>query len=192
MKVKNLIIGCWVTSVTLFACSTSEPHTQNKQLTPKEESTATELLSPIKTSAKQSNYRVNTSASGKPYYHLSYVLNSNNIVQIERYTWQEFEQNGGQFEVTLDKAGFPIPAPNCKSNLLLRMPWVPPGTNLSAKYQLYQAILAVQSAQAESVTVAVELNPYVQTTLDGLALTQCNIFFRHANHQYVPHTESLH
>ena len=167
------VVSLWVLSSILLACSTGSKHSPAKELT------------------QQSSYRVNYTASGKPYYHLSYVLNSENLLKVEVYSSQEFEQNGGQFEVELEKSTFPIPAPNCKSNLILRMPWVPPGADLSVKYKIYQAILAVHLAQAETVSVVLELNPYVKETHQGIELTQCNIFFRHANSAYVPHTESL-
>jgi Fe-S cluster assembly scaffold protein SufB len=139
----------------------------------------------------EAKYTTNYAASGKPYYHMSYVLNAQNIVSVEQLTKQEFMQNGGQFEVRIDKSAFPIPAPNCQSELILRMPWVPPNQDLSKKYQLYQGINAVRTHQAENLEIVVELNPYVQVTEQGITLTQCNLFFRHANSHYVPHTNPL-
>lgn len=181
MKIKRLIVvGLWIISSSLVACSAGS-HAPEEPLPEQSRNTVNHVNS----------YTTNFTASGKPYYHLIYVLNSENLLQVENYSLQEFEQNGGQFEVLLEKNAFPIQAPNCKSNLILRMPWVPPGTDLSLKYQLYQAILAVHSAQSDSVSIVLELNPYVQKTEQGLELTQCNIFFRHANSEYVPHTKSL-
>jgi hypothetical protein len=174
LKIKWLIVlGIWVLTLTLFACSAINQDTPEKQFT------------------QQHGYTINYTASGRPYYHLMYVLDSENLLQVEDYSWQEFEENGGQFEVQLEKSVFPIHAPNCNSNLILRMPWVPPGNDLTTKYQIYKAILAVHLAQAGKVSVVLELNPYVQQTDLGIELSQCNIFFRHANSQYVPHTSSL-
>jgi hypothetical protein len=136
-------------------------------------------------------YTTNYSVSGEPYYHLHYLLNSENLLEIESYSQQEFKQNGGQFEVLLKRSAFPVASPNCHSNLILRMPWVPPGSDLSAKYDLYQNILAVHSQRLDTVTVFIELNPYVQENEQGITLTQCNVFFRHANSQYIAHTQSV-
>jgi len=178
LKHNNLVVaGVWVFSASLFACTAGKQQNIQKLASEKVNETV--------------SYVTNYSASGKPYYHLSYELNSENLLQLEQYTSQEFEQNGAQFEVILEKSTFPIKAPNCKSNLILRMPWVPPNTDLSSKYHLYQAILAVHMRKVDSVSIVLELNPYVRKTEQGIELTQCNIFFRHANSGYVTHTKSL-
>ncbi|WP_081429952.1 hypothetical protein [Paraglaciecola sp. T6c] len=182
---KTLSVGLWVLLPCLSACSTSSQPNQQERSTQQIENSATQVID-IKP-----KYVTNFSASGKPYYHLSFTLDIENVVQVERYTVQEFEQNGGQFEVLLKKSAFPIQAPNCNSNLILRMPWVPSSVDLTLKYQLYKSILAVSLGQTEHVSVVVELNPYVQETEQGLELTQCNLFFRHANSRYVPHTRSV-
>ena len=183
---KTFTVGLWVFLSCLSACSTNSQHTQQKRLT--EQSN----YSVVQATDNKPKYVTNYTASGKPYYHLKFVLDSENLLQVERYTLQEFEQNGGQFEVLLKKSAFPIQAPNCNSNLILRMPWVPPDVDLTLKYQLYQSILAVYLGHSEQVSVVLELNPYVQESQQGIELTQCNIFFRHANAKYVPHTESYH
>lgn len=187
---KLTIAGLWCLSLSLYACSSDRQHSAEKQLAEQQATDTVDYITEDKTDST-ANYTTNYAASGKPYYHLRYALNSENLLQVDRYSLAEFEQNGGQFEVLLDKSFFPIQTPNCKSSLILRMPWVPPDKDVTAKFQLYQAILAVHLQQANSASVVLELNPYVQETERGLELTQCNVFFRHANSEYVSHTESL-
>lgn len=137
------------------------------------------------------HYVVNQAKDGKTYYHLSYQLKGSNLVKIDQLSEQKFKDNGGQFEVRIKKDLFPIKAPACKSDIILRMPWAPPNYDPGAKYTLYKNIVKVFQGEKESIRVAIELNPYVEMKNSELSLTQCNVFFRHADHEYVPHTKSL-
>ena len=134
---------------------------------------------------------------GKEYYHLEYVLKKENIASIDALTDSQFKINGGQFEVKIDKSMFPIDAPNCKSNIILRMPWTNPEfanyeVIIDEKYSVYKEIQkVVNSSEADSVAVVIELNPYVKLQGDKPELTQCNVFFRNANGRYIPYTGSL-
>lgn len=136
-------------------------------------------------------YVVNFGKNDKTYYHLMFELNQTNIVDIDHFTEQQFQQNGGQFELRISKGDFPISAPKCNSEIILRMPWVPSGYDLTKKFQLYQKILAVSNTNEEAVVVAIELNPYVAQDANGIFLTNCNVFFRQANHQYIEHIDAL-
>lgn len=136
-------------------------------------------------------YHTNYSSSGKAYYHIGYELTSKNLLAVETLTKEEFILHGGQFELRIDKTDFPIDSPSCPLGLILRMPWVPSQHDLSMKYTLYQNIVASQKNKASSQYVVIELNPYIERTDQKLTLTQCNIFFRHANYRYVPHTGPL-
>ncbi|GAD03598.1 hypothetical protein [Agarivorans albus] len=76
------------------------------------------------------------------------------------------------------------------------MPWT--NSDLSAaklfideKYNVYKAIVDASKSEGSNVDVYIELNPYVQMTGDNFELTECNVFFRHANDQYIPKTGSL-
>lgn len=143
----------------------------------------------------KSELRVNTSKNGRLYYHLLFTINAGNLVKIETLSEKQFKQNGGQFEVLLRKKGFPIEAPNCKSDIILRMPWIPSQSKLTQKYLLYKNIVALTHDQTDAVTVAIELNPFVKVDErvdeNGLHLTACNVYFRHANNRYIPHTLSI-
>jgi hypothetical protein len=134
---------------------------------------------------------------GKEYYHLEYALKKENIVSLDALTDAQLKINGGQFEVKINKSVFPIDAPNCKSSIILRMPWTNPELAnyevlIDEKLSAYNEIKKViNSSEADLVVVVVELNPYVRLKNNKLELTQCNVFFRHANGRYIPHTGNL-
>jgi hypothetical protein len=112
------------------------------------------------------HYVVNNGKSGKSgalYYHLLFTLNTGNLTKFEVLSERQFKQNGGQFEVLLKEQSFPIAAPDCKSNIILRIPWVAGQLGLAQKYLLYKTIMALTDNQKGTVTVAIELNPYVKT-----------------------------
>ncbi|GGB22496.1 hypothetical protein [Agarivorans gilvus] len=139
---------------------------------------------------------VTTTSNGKNYYHMKLSLNNQSISSIKEFREAQFVMNGGQFEVRVQQNSFPIKAPNCKGDLILRMPWT--NSDLSAadvfideKYNVYKAIVDASKSEGSNVDVYIELNPYVQMTGDGFELTECNVFFRHANGQYIPKTGKL-
>jgi hypothetical protein len=109
------------------------------------------------------HYVVNNGKSGALYYHLLFTLNTGNLTKFEVLSERQFKQNGGQFEVLLKEQSFPIAAPDCKSNIILRIPWVAGQLGLAQKYLLYKTIMALTDNQKGTVTVAIELNPYVKT-----------------------------
>lgn len=135
-------------------------------------------------------YTINISQSGKHYYHLMYELNSDNLLGLESLTKEQFRIGGGQFEVIIKKALFPIDAPNCKTDIILRMPWSENKQAIEKKYKIYNNIKLLKKYN-RSVNIAIELNPYVEKSLDRIKLTQCNVFFRHANNEYIPHINGL-
>ena len=139
----------------------------------------------------EANYVVNIGKNDTLYYHLSFTINADNLVKIETLSEKQFKQNGGQFEVLLKKQAFPIEAPNCKSDIILRMPWIASQLGLTQKYLLYESIVTLIHNQKDAVTVAIELNPYVKPDKNELLLTGCNVYFRHASNQYIPHTLSI-
>ena len=136
-------------------------------------------------------YTVNLGGNGKTYYHLLYELSPKNLLSVERVSQQQFVANGGQFELLINKAEFPIPAPQCKSDIILRMPWVAPQHDVSEKYQLYLAIVNLADTQQGRVPVAIELNPYIEKNEDGIQLQHCNVFFRHSRNHYISHIHAL-
>jgi len=136
---------------------------------------------------KQGEVVTSTSKSGKQFYHLAYKITADNMVKIDQLTKQQFYDAGGQFEVFLNKQKFPVSAPKCKSNIILRMPWSEEANHaIDTKYALYQQLTAIKPGNPDGVTVYIELNPYVKKDGDAFALTQCNVFFRHNNGDYLP------
>lgn len=134
------------------------------------------------------------------YYHLEYSLTRNNFVSFAEMSEQDFLIEGGQFEFEISRATFPIAAPACSGNLLIRMPRGEVDSsagrqNAGKKHQLYQALLAMYKGEltaASAVPVVLELNPYVERLSRGrYELTACNLFFRHLDGRYIPYTGRL-
>jgi hypothetical protein len=125
-----------------------------------------------------------------PYYHLRLMLTA---TMIDFAASDRRARSGGQFELRLRPEHFPIPAPHCRSSLILRMPWTAPtvpdaAAKIAVKQALLARILALEQAPQAVVWVVVELNPYVQVvsrTPLRLQLTQGNVFFRHAFGGYI-------
>jgi len=128
-----------------------------------------------------------------PYYHLRYDLTA---AGIDFPASSKSARSGGQFEIRLRPQRFPIPAPRCHGELILRMPWTPPDVQdadakIEVKRQLLARIRALAEAPGDVVTVVLEMNPYVEVVSRDplrLQLTQCNLFFRQAQGGYVDHT----
>jgi hypothetical protein len=130
------------------------------------------------------------------YYHLRLALKADSIdfAQSDR-----FSRSGGQFELKLRRQNFPVPAPNCRGAIILRMPWTPPDAveaekKIAVKENLLKHILALQEHSQAILPIVIELNPYVEIVSRKplkLQLTQCNVFFRDAHGEYVDHTGPL-
>jgi len=128
-----------------------------------------------------------------PYYHLRFGLTA---ADIDFSASDRTARSGGQFQLRLRPQRFPVPAPRCRGDLILRMPWTPPdvpdaAAKIAAKQQLLARIRALAEAPGEVVTVVLELNPYVEVVSRDplrIQLTQCNVFFRQALGGYVDHT----
>lgn len=125
------------------------------------------------------------------YYHLKYKLTNNNFV-LSRHN-NEFTIENGQFEIFIDQTQFPISAPNCKDRLILRMPATLKSDknyieSIQRKELLYKEIKSVYQKKIHSLTVIIELNPYVKVTSRRpleLELENCNIFFRTRKNHYI-------
>ena len=130
------------------------------------------------------------------YYHIQYELTA---AAIDYSKSDRLASSGGQFEIRLRPEYFPVPAPNCRGSLILRMPWTAPNTpkaaeKIAVKQDLLKRILAIEQNPDAVVPVVFELNPYVEIisrTPVQLQLTQCNIFFRNAFGGYVDYTGPL-
>jgi hypothetical protein len=143
--------------------------------------------------AESSNV-ITSTTNNRDYHHLKYTLSKENIISVDLLTKEQFVLRRGQFEVLLKKAEFPIDAPYCKSDLILRMPGTDPDyvdskMFVEEKFDIYNAIRNIQQSEKNSSKdIYVELNPYVKIKNGEFQLTQCNIFFRQAYGRYIPQT----
>ena len=109
------------------------------------------------------------------YYHMKFELLSGQYELNAEYGFNK----GGQFEVFVPKEHFPIAAPKCKENIIIRMPH---SKSESKKRALFDSLSA-----SKSVTVTLELNPYInvlKTSPLEIELQYCNVFFRHRAGDY--------
>lgn len=123
-----------------------------------------------------------------PARELSVMITAKDIVSISRtkeIPRSEFDDDYyGQFEVFVPKDHFPVPAPNCKKNIILRMPGVAPNdpsrsAKLDARWDLFQYLHAVKEGKKESILVYVASGPYMKTKKGGTReLEYCNAFIK--------------
>lgn len=110
---------------------------------------------------------------------VSVRLNKGDIVAMisgEPVTKEAFVADWGQF---------PIPAPNCLKNIILRMPAVAPDDparteKLSVQWALFQRVLAVKRAGRTSVNLALAREPYLKDRSGHLQLEYCNAYISSA------------
>lgn len=129
------------------------------------------------------------------YYHMRFELKEQ-VIDFDHS--DRASRSGGQFEIRIKREQFPLAAPHCKAPLILRMPWTPSTIagakeKIAKKQALLKRILALQGDAASSLWIVIELNPYVKVVRQKpltLQLTQCNIFFRDYNGEYVDDTNS--
>lgn len=143
--------------------------------------------------------------NGYPFYHVEHILKAGEFTTTHpeefidpRYPDTkrecEFGENGF-FTIYVSKAHFPIDAPNCKSKWLkLTMPGRSTEAGIQGKRYLWNQIKSVESGEMNELTVIVELNPYASITSAEpftVELDYCNISFRTAWGEYIPHTEKI-
>jgi hypothetical protein len=110
------------------------------------------------------------------YYHMSHQFEPG------KYTLNLDDgfDKGGQFEVLVPKEYFPVPAPYCPKNILIRMP---SSHNLEKKKSLYDLLMR----GSDKIDVVLELNPHfigISTDPSELELLFCDVFFRHKDDDY--------
>jgi len=129
-----------------------------------------------------------------PYYHMRFDMTA---AAIDFSRADRSVGPGGQFTIRVRAARFPVPAPSCRGDLVLRMPWTAPGVpeaerKVAAKAALLDRLLALEHTPEGRVPVVLELNPYVRVMSQSpltLQLTQCNVFFRQVAGGYVDDTD---
>ena len=104
-------------------------------------------------------------------------------------------QDNGYFNIYLKKDSFPVTAPSCQSNWLkLTMKGSDAPNSLTRKRELWSKIQKVDSGELDQLQIIIELNPYVRIISADpleLELDYCNLWFRCAYGEYVPHTEAI-
>ena len=113
-------------------------------------------------------------------------LTQQNIVAIEpgkEISREKFEQGmGGLFEVRIPKKLFPIPAPHCRENVILRIIGVDPDSpdskmKLEFRWQLFQSLQAVMEGRIAGIDVPLDTGPYMKFDKQGNpALEWCNAY----------------
>ena len=140
------------------------------------------------------NVKIHTSKTKlQAYYHIEYEITPDNFVMPKPISDDVLKADGGQFEVYIKKHLFPINAPHCKKEIILRMPWTKSSLKnasqfIEEKVALYKKLLDVSEGKRSDLKVIIELNPYVQVTSTNplnVELTQCNVFFRSSHGRYI-------
>lgn len=124
-----------------------------------------------------------------------FKLTKKNIVSIKPgkgISREMFDQErGGDFEVRIPKAMFPISAPNCQEDILLAIPVVPPSVAGSSRNQnllnqdrwkLFQSLHAVAQGKMTRVEVLLALDVWVAVEFDRQdgrpMLRSCDAYIR--------------
>lgn len=155
-------------------------------------------LSTTSCAATDSNLNISVSKGKyKDYYHIQLNLKDipfsiskdNNGKNYSTYSEQDLIGNGGQFEILIPVDHFPIPAPNCRSNIIARMPWTNPSI-LNSKDLIKVKIDLLNRLKSNNgdLTVTLELNPYVKVLSKQpleLELKNCNAFYRQSKGRYI-------
>jgi len=140
---------------------------------------------------------VNSGKYDIKFYHINYTLSTGNFVLVEDST-----EDDGFFEILVNKEAFPIPAPNCRNKIILRMPSssnmalfssnieerTDAEKSVELKKALHHQIKEVAEGKLKELNVVVELNPYVRVTSSEplkLQLDFCNVYFRTYHNYYV-------
>jgi len=143
--------------------------------------------------------------NGRQYFHLAHTLRKGDfsLTHPDEFFDPKYPDikgacelgANGYFTIYIRKQLFPIPAPNCKSDWLkLTMKGSNDLSKIKSKYELWNQIQEVESGEWDQLQVIIELNPYV-TIISAdplkLELDYCNLWFRCAYDQYIPHTDPI-
>ena len=113
------------------------------------------------------------------------LLNKSSDVQVSSdaaATAAELAKDWGQFEFSVPRDRFPLPAPNCKGRIKIRLIALPPDaerrdTLLAERWSLLKDLRDVQAGRELAVDLTLDLAHYVQRQSDGtVRLKYCNAF----------------
>lgn len=144
-------------------------------------------------------------ASGKyqDYYHVKFMLTPENTLLAlkgyDKYGPSIYEFSDGLFQVFIPKDKFPIPAPNSKGYIILRMPMTITDNPkkdewIAEKKVLFDKIKEMKESGKGSVEVVVELSSDVKIMNKDplvLELEGANVFFRNAHGKYIDYVGAL-
>lgn len=134
------------------------------------------------------------------YYHIKFTLTSENTLlalkSYDKYGPSKYEFEDGMFQVFIPKDKFPIPAPNCKEYIILRMPMTlsdNPSKDkfIAEKRVIFNKIKEMKESGKGQVEVVIQLNDNGEDikikSKDPLALELegCNVWFRDAHGRYI-------
>jgi hypothetical protein len=97
--------------------------------------------------------------------------------------FESFDRDWGQFEVLVPKDRFPIPAPNCRRNVILRMPAVDPDASdrehrIEQRWQMFRSLHELTRNHIDGVQTRLARGPYMEIDDDGKpVLEYCNAYF---------------
>lgn len=121
-----------------------------------------------------------------PSKEILFNLTQQNIVVIEpekNISREKFESGmWGLFEVRIPKKLFPVPAPHCRKNVILRIFGVDPDEpdskqKLEFRWQLFQSLHAVREGKIASVEVPIDSGPYMKFDKQGNPILEwCNAY----------------
>jgi hypothetical protein len=95
---------------------------------------------------------------------------------------EAFDSDWGQFEVRIPKKRFPVPAPNCRKNVILRMPAVPEKAEerdkqLEYRWRQFQSLHELSAGKVDHLEVRIASRPYMKTDQHGRStLKYCNAY----------------
>lgn len=121
----------------------------------------------------------------RPYRAVSATLTQQHIASIKPAkdtTREAFDRDWGQFEVLIPKSRFPILAPNCRKNVILRMPGAAPDVpqrdnQLDARWRQFQSFHRLAEGTLDHVGVDIASGPYMNVDKHGKPVLQyCNAY----------------
>ena len=147
-------------------------------------------------------------AKGKywDYYHIKFTLTPDNTLLTlkgyYKYGPSKYEFEDGMFQVFIPKNKFPIPAPNCKEYIILRMPGTLDDSPHKEQYvaekkALFDRIKEMKESGKGQVDVVIQLNESnfgikvksknpLKVEIEG-----ANVFFRDAHGRYIDYVGPL-
>jgi hypothetical protein len=166
------------------------------------------LMASFSISTADANNTVIHIAKGKywDFYHIKFTLTPENTLLVlegyDKYGPSEYDFTDGLFQVFIPKDRFPIPAPNCKGYIILRMPMTldnapQKGQYVAEKKVLYDKIKEMKKSGKGQVDVVIELNDN-ESDIKVIAkdplkveMKGANVFFRDAHGRYVNYVGDL-